>query len=173
MFYLLWWLYGSWRWSAGVTAMVLFLQFHTDRPFFDPSSYVLRYPLLVATVALFCCGVNNAQRSPARLAALAVVPRIVSVSEYETGRLPVAGGNSVFVHCRRSGYGRVRWPQPGPRDALRRPSFHRTFCVAAFGPAAPSAALLRAAHRTFFSSTAAANGAWRVDWASTDAALTT
>lgn len=52
-FYLLWWLFRSWCWALGVTLATLLLQFHTDRPFFDPSSYVLRYPLLVATVAAF------------------------------------------------------------------------------------------------------------------------
>ena len=46
MFYFLWWLYRSWRWAAAVTMLVLMSSFHTERPFFDPSSFPLRYPLL-------------------------------------------------------------------------------------------------------------------------------
>jgi len=46
MFYFLWWLYRNWRWAAAVTLLVLISSFHTERPFFDPSSYPLRYPLL-------------------------------------------------------------------------------------------------------------------------------
>lgn len=49
--YLLKWLFLSWRWALGTSITVLVLQFHTDRAFFDPSSYVLHYPLLVLTIA--------------------------------------------------------------------------------------------------------------------------
>ena len=45
------WLYRSWFASAAVSLLVLILLFHTDRPYFDPSSFVLRYPLLTVSGA--------------------------------------------------------------------------------------------------------------------------
>ena len=51
--YFLRWFYGSWLWAIGVTLTIMLLQFHTDRTFWDPSSYVLRYPLLLVVVWLF------------------------------------------------------------------------------------------------------------------------
>jgi hypothetical protein len=50
LFYHLQWLLRSWLWALATTVTVLLLQFHGDRPFFDPSSYVLRYPLLIVTI---------------------------------------------------------------------------------------------------------------------------
>lgn len=40
----------SWRWALSTTITTLLLQFHSERTFFDPSSYVLRYPLLIVTI---------------------------------------------------------------------------------------------------------------------------
>ncbi len=51
-YYFLRWLFRSWRWAFAVTLVALLLQFHTDRIFFDPSSYVLRHPLLIGVVAM-------------------------------------------------------------------------------------------------------------------------
>ena len=65
---LLCWLLGSWRWALGTTLTVLILQFHVDRTFFDPSSYVLRYPLLVATVAAIALWIARGQRASWALA---------------------------------------------------------------------------------------------------------
>jgi len=50
LFYYLQWLLHSWKWALATTVTVLLLQFHGDRSFFDPSSYVLRYPLLIVTI---------------------------------------------------------------------------------------------------------------------------
>ena len=55
MFYFLWWLYRNWQLAAGITLLVLMSSFHTERPFFDPSSFPLRYPLLFAWLALMVC----------------------------------------------------------------------------------------------------------------------
>jgi hypothetical protein len=52
-FYLLRWLLRSWTWALATTLVILLLQIHATRTFFDPSSYVLRYPLLIAAIA--CC----------------------------------------------------------------------------------------------------------------------
>jgi hypothetical protein len=46
LLYMLIWLYRSWLTAAIVTFLSLILLFHTTRHFFDPSSSVLRYPLL-------------------------------------------------------------------------------------------------------------------------------
>ena len=51
VYYFLRWLFQSWRWALWITLISLLLHFHTDRTFFDPSSYVLRHPLLIAVVA--------------------------------------------------------------------------------------------------------------------------
>lgn len=45
------WLYRSRVTALMVTLVSLILLFHTDRHFFDPSSSILRYPLLVTTAA--------------------------------------------------------------------------------------------------------------------------
>ena len=50
--WILQWLYRSWFAAAIVCLLVLALLFHTDRNFFDPSSYVLRYPVLTICAAL-------------------------------------------------------------------------------------------------------------------------
>ena len=52
LFAFLRWFYESWRWALAVTLTVLFLQFHMDATFVDPSSYPLRYPLLALVCAL-------------------------------------------------------------------------------------------------------------------------
>jgi hypothetical protein len=52
LIWLLRWLYQSWLAAAVVSFLMLFLLFHTDRQFFDPSSFVLRYPLLTICGAL-------------------------------------------------------------------------------------------------------------------------
>jgi hypothetical protein len=62
LFYVLWWLFSSWRWAVGTSVTVLILQFHAERTFFDPSSYVLRYPLLVGTIAAVALWMANGQR---------------------------------------------------------------------------------------------------------------
>ena len=51
LIWMLKWLYRSWFASAAISLLVLILLFHTDRPFFDPSSFVLRYPLLTVSGA--------------------------------------------------------------------------------------------------------------------------
>lgn len=63
LFYMLWWLFSSWLWALGTTITVLILQFHVERTFFDPSSYVLRYPLLVGTIAAVALWVGRGQRA--------------------------------------------------------------------------------------------------------------
>ena len=64
MFYFLWWLYRNWRWAAAVTMLVLMSSFHTERPFFDPSSFPLRYPLLFVWLTAIVClsHFSNAKR---------------------------------------------------------------------------------------------------------------
>jgi hypothetical protein len=52
LYYFLRWLFNSSLWSLWITVIALFLQFHTDRIFFDPSSYVLRHPLMIAVISL-------------------------------------------------------------------------------------------------------------------------
>ena len=52
LYFLLRWLYGSRAWALITSVTILILQFHVERTFFDPSSYVLRYPLLVIVLAL-------------------------------------------------------------------------------------------------------------------------
>jgi len=52
MFYFLWWLYRNWQLALAVTLIVLISLFHTERPFFDPSSFPLRYPLLFVWLGL-------------------------------------------------------------------------------------------------------------------------
>lgn len=62
LFFMLRWLLASWYWALGTTLIVLILQFHVERTFFDPSSYVLRYPLLVCTIAAVALWVGRGQR---------------------------------------------------------------------------------------------------------------
>ena len=52
LIWILKWLYQSWLAAAVVALLTLILLFHTDRHFFDPSSFVLRYPLLTVCAAL-------------------------------------------------------------------------------------------------------------------------
>lgn len=52
LYFLLRWLYESRGWALAASVTILILQFHVERTFFDPSSYVLRYPLLVVCLAL-------------------------------------------------------------------------------------------------------------------------
>lgn len=51
LYFLLSWLYGSRAWGLATSLTILILQFHVERTFFDPSSYVFRYPLLVVCLA--------------------------------------------------------------------------------------------------------------------------
>ena len=51
LIWLLKWLYQSWLAAAVISLLAVIMLFHTDRPFFDPSSFVLRYPLLTICAA--------------------------------------------------------------------------------------------------------------------------
>jgi hypothetical protein len=51
LIWMLRWLYRSWFASAAISLLVLILLFHTDRPYVDPSSFVVRYPLLTVSGA--------------------------------------------------------------------------------------------------------------------------
>ena len=59
LYFLLRWLFRSKGWALAVSLTVLILQFHVDRTFFDPSSYVLRYPLLIVSLALLGVWARN------------------------------------------------------------------------------------------------------------------
>ena len=82
--WILQWLYRSWFAAAVVCLLVLALLFHTDRNFFDPSSYVLRYPLLTACAALLARWAA-APRDWTRLLSLAFALALAVFIETETG----------------------------------------------------------------------------------------
>ena len=82
--WLLNWLYRSWLAAAFVVLLILILLFHTDRHFFDPSSFVLRYPLLTVCAALLARWVA-APRDWTRLLPLAFALALAVFIETETG----------------------------------------------------------------------------------------
>lgn len=70
MFYFLRWLYRNWQLSLAVTLIVLITSFHTTRPFFDPSSFPLRYPLLFIWMCLIVRSFTTTSRQITWLIAL-------------------------------------------------------------------------------------------------------
>ena len=158
-FYLLWWLFGSWRWSAGVTLTTLVLQFHTSRPFFDPSSYVLRYPLLIATVALFVWWFAG-RRSWMRTSVLAACLGLSLFLNTETGVYQILG--VAFITFLVS---------PGLFDATWRSLlfilvpgfFFVAISVAAFGTASLDQHFFGGLVKPFFIH-GGGYGGWAVDW---------
>ncbi len=82
--WLLNWLYRSWLAAAVVVLLILVLLFHTERHFFDPSSFVLRYPLLTVCAALLTRWVA-APRDWTRLLPLAFALSLAVFIETETG----------------------------------------------------------------------------------------
>lgn len=80
------WLYRSWFAAAVTCLLVLALLFHTDRNFFDPSSYVLRYPVLTICAALLARWVD-APRDWTRLLSLAFALALAVFIETETGAI--------------------------------------------------------------------------------------
>jgi len=53
LFFFLTWLYQSWRWGLCASLLVSILLFHTERNFFDPSSFCLRYPVYIVVVFVY------------------------------------------------------------------------------------------------------------------------
>jgi len=84
--WILQWLYRSWFAAAVVCLLVLVLLFHTNRNFFDPSSYVLRYPVLTICAALLVRWVA-APRDWTRLLPLAFALALAVFIETETGAI--------------------------------------------------------------------------------------
>jgi hypothetical protein len=82
--WLLKWLYRSWLAAAAVVLLILVLLFHTERHFFDPSSFVLRYPLLTVCAALLARWAA-APRDRTRLLSLAFALSLAVFIETETG----------------------------------------------------------------------------------------
>ena len=82
--WLLNWLYRSWLAAAAVVLLILVLLFHTERHFFDPSSFVLRYPLLTVCAALLARWAA-APRDWSRLLSLAFALSLAVFIETETG----------------------------------------------------------------------------------------
>jgi hypothetical protein len=82
--WLLNWLYRSWLTAAAVVLLVLVLLFHNERHFFDPSSFVLRYPLLTVCAALLARWVAT-PRDWTRLLPLALALSLGVFIETETG----------------------------------------------------------------------------------------
>lgn len=82
--WILQWLYRSWFAAAVVCLLVLALLFHTDRNFFDPSSYVLRYPVLTICAGLLARWVA-APFDWTRLLSLAFALALAVFIETETG----------------------------------------------------------------------------------------
>lgn len=78
------WLYRSWLAAAVVGLLVLVLLFHTGRHFSDPSSFVLRYPLLTVCAALLTRWVA-APHDWTRLLLLALAISAALFLETETG----------------------------------------------------------------------------------------
>jgi hypothetical protein len=78
------WLYQSWLAAAVVSLLALILLFHTDRHFSDPSSFVLRYPMLTICAALLARWLA-APRSWTWLLSLAVAISVSLFIETETG----------------------------------------------------------------------------------------
>lgn len=84
LIWMLKWLYRSWFASAAVSFLVLILLFHTDRPYFDPSSFVLRYPLLTVCGACLVRWVA-APRGWIEFLSLALAVALSLFMETETG----------------------------------------------------------------------------------------
>jgi hypothetical protein len=53
LFYLCWWLFDSWKWALYCAFVFSALLFHTTMQFFDPSSFCLRYPLLIFVAVVY------------------------------------------------------------------------------------------------------------------------
>jgi hypothetical protein len=84
LLWLMHWLYRSWIPAALVTFLFLILLFHGDRHFFDPSSSVLRYPLLIMSAWLLARWAEN-PLSFARNTTLAAVIACSIFLNTETG----------------------------------------------------------------------------------------
>ncbi len=95
--YLMHWLYKSWLPAAIVTLLFLVMLFHGDRHFFDPSSSVLRYPLLGISAGLLAYWIKI-PKSFFRTIALASILALSLFFNTETGIITaLAVASSAFV----------------------------------------------------------------------------
>jgi hypothetical protein len=129
LFYCLKGMLASWRWALVTTLIILILQFHTDRIFFDPSSYVLRYPLFVLTVWATSFWIRTDQS----FGSVALLGAVIGGSIFlntETGLYLLLAVVGVGVLCGHLKSGRIVWPfLPG----LWGLGFFMVFCYIAFG----------------------------------------
>lgn len=157
--YLLWWLMGSWRWAAGTAATVAILQFHVERTFFDPSSYVLRYPLLIMTFAAIGWWAAR-HHSHARGALVGISVGLSLFLNTETGVYQLLAAAAVGVLT-----SRLQIRSAGPTCALLMATAV-TFITAsyvAFGPGVLSKPYVIGLVQPFLIY-GGGFGAWAVDW---------
>lgn len=58
LFAFLTWLYRSWIWGLFTSILISLMLFHTEKNFFDPSSFCLRYPLYIIVIASYLSYLN-------------------------------------------------------------------------------------------------------------------
>lgn len=156
--YVLNWLLCSWWWALATTVTILLLQFHTDRAFFDPSSYVLRYPLLVVVVVLSVRWLRNFGHWDAAVLAFALGASLFLNTET---------GIYQLVACMMAGCAASRL---SPAKLLKALSTlvmavgaFATMCLAAFGPRTLSIGFYQ--ELTYpLHIYGAGFGGWPVDW---------
>lgn len=150
-------------WALLIVLTGLFLNFHTARPFFDPSSYVLRHPLLVITIPLLAWWIAGdllVRRGMALAGTLAASLFLNS----ETGVLQIVVVGIVALFAGRD-------PVRGGLAALAMASaavlLFLFACALAFGPATLSLDFLRYFLEPFFiyaGGYGAVPMAWTWDW---------
>lgn len=158
-YYFMRWLFGSWRWALAVALTALLLQFHTDRIFFDPSSYVLRHPLLILMIAVLAWWVTGGLRW-ARGAALVGVIAVSLFLNTETGIYQLLIAMAVaFFAARSSRRGLATSAAVGAISLF----VFAGLCFLAFGRGVLSVDFVRYYVEPLFIY-GAGFGGWQVDW---------
>jgi hypothetical protein len=153
------WLFSSWPWALGIAACTLVLQFHTERPFFDPSSFILRHPLQIINLALFAWWVGYRQ-SLFRGTVLASSLAASLFLNTETGIYQLLCFTLLTPFFNRS------WGKGFLCSALLVSAsilFFSSYCLLAFGPRVLSAEFFIQLTEPFFIY-GGGFGAWPIDW---------
>jgi len=89
LFFFLTWLYKSWKWGLYASLLISIMLFHTERNFFDPSSFCLRYPLYVLVILIYLY--YSTKKTPLKSLALAAIIVLGLFLSPETGIYQLMG----------------------------------------------------------------------------------
>ena len=89
VFFFLTWLYKSWKWGLYASLLISIMLFHTERNFFDPSSFCLRYPLYIVVILVYLY--YSTKKTPLKSLALAAIIVLGLFLSPETGIYQLMG----------------------------------------------------------------------------------